>query len=172
MSDCTTTRSGITFRFCPPWITVADVDNYWSAFCLVTPAQRKGNGALYSALASAVERFKTDLDNEKQERFRSDLDAFIRAYSFLSQIVTWTDNDLEKLYVWAKSLLSNLPKRPNDGSLDLGAEVELTHLRIEKAAELDVKTSRRCGASDDQQTPGGCSRAIGVPVGVAQPGNG
>jgi type I restriction enzyme R subunit len=118
--------------------TVADVDSYWSAFALVAPDQRKGNGALYSALAGAVERFKTDLDDEDQEQFRSDLDAFIRAYSFLSQIVTWTDNDLEKLYVWAKSLLSNLPKRPNDGSLDLGAEVELTHLRIERSAEVDA----------------------------------
>lgn len=118
--------------------TVADVDNYWSAFALVAPDQRKGNGALYSALAGAVERFKVDLDGEDQEQFRSDLDAFIRAYSFLSQIVTWTDSDLEKLYVWAKSLLSNLPKSPNDGSLDLGAEVELTHLRIEKAAEVDA----------------------------------
>jgi type I restriction enzyme, R subunit len=118
--------------------TVADVDNYWSVFCLVTPDQRKGNGALYSALAGTVERFKTDLSDEDQERFRSDLDAFIRAYSFLSQIVTWTDNDLEKLYVWAKSLQSNLPKRAGDGSLDLGADVELTHLRIEKAAEVDA----------------------------------
>ncbi|MDP9419438.1 MAG: type I restriction endonuclease [Actinomycetota bacterium] len=118
--------------------TVADVDNYWSVFCLVTPDQRKGNGALYAALAGAVERFKAELDEDAQERFRSDLDAYIRAYSFLSQIVTWTDNDLEKLYVWAKSLQSNLPKRPNDGSLDLGAEVELTHLRIEKAAEVDA----------------------------------
>jgi type I restriction enzyme R subunit len=118
--------------------TVADADNYWAVFCLVTPNERKGNGALYSALAGAVERFKTELDDEAQERFRSDLDAFIRAYSFLSQIVTWTDNDLEKLYVWAKSLQSNLPKLPNDGGLDLGAEVELTHLRIEKAAEVDA----------------------------------
>lgn len=118
--------------------TVADVDHYWEVFALVAPDQRKGNGALYSALAGALERFNTELDEEDQERFRSDLDAFIRAYSFLSQIVTWTDNDLEKLYVWAKSLLSNLPKRANDGSLDLGAEVELTHLRIEKSAEVDA----------------------------------
>jgi len=117
---------------------VADVDHYWSVFSLVAPDQRKGNGALYSALAGAVERFKTELDDDDQERFRSDLDAYIRAYSFLSQIVTWTDNDLEKLYVWAKSLQSNLPKRPNDGSLDLGTEVQLTHLRIEKSAEVDA----------------------------------
>ena len=128
--------------------TVADVDNYWSVFCLVTPDERKGNGALYSALAGAVERFKTDLDDDDQERFRSDLDAYLRAYSFLSQIVAWTDNDLEKLYVWAKSLESNLPKRPGDGSLDLGAEVELTHLRIEKAAEVDASLAGTLAEDD------------------------
>lgn len=79
--------------------------------------------------------------------------------------MTWTDNDLEKLYVWAKSLLSNLSKLPNDGSLDLGAEVELTHLRIEKSAEVDASLagtqadddplsalSGAGGASPDPQT--------------------
>jgi type I restriction enzyme R subunit len=145
--------------------TIADVDQYWSVFSLVAPNQRKGNGALYSALAGAVERFKTELNEADQERFRSDLDAYTRAYSFLSQIVAWTDNDLEKLYVWAKSLQSNLPKRPNDGSLDLGAEVELTHLRIEKSAEIDASLAGThpdderlsalpgaAGASPDPQT--------------------
>ena len=60
--------------------------------------------------------------------------------TFLSQIVTWTDNDLEKLYVWGKSLQSNLPKLPNDGSLDLGADVELTHLRIERTGAPGHRT--------------------------------
>jgi type I restriction enzyme, R subunit len=136
--------------------TVADVDNYWSVFCLVAPDERKGNGALYSALAGAVERFKTDLDDDDQERFRSDLDSYLRAYSFLSQIVVWTDNGLEKLYVWAKSLQSNLPKRPGDGRLDLGADVELTHLRIERSAEVDASLAGSQADNDPLSAlPGG-----------------
>lgn len=57
---------------------MTDVDNYWSVFRLVTPDQRKGNGALYAALAGAVARFKAELDDDDQEQFRSDLDVYVR----------------------------------------------------------------------------------------------
>lgn len=121
--------------------TLPDVEKYWDVFTTVAPNDRKGNGALYSALAGGVQRFKDDLDDDEREQFRADLDSYIRAYSFLSQIVTWTDGGLEKVYVYAKSLLANLPKRPGDAKLDLGAEIELTHLRIEEKAKLDVSLS-------------------------------
>jgi len=34
--------------------------------------------------------------------------------------------------------VANLPKRPGDASLDLGSEVELTHLRLELRGQLDA----------------------------------
>lgn len=118
--------------------TTLEVDHYWNVFSGVAVNDRKGNGALYSALAAPLERFADDLDRDEQEAFCSSLDAYCRAYSFLSQIVTWTDTDLEKLYVFARSLAANLPARPGDAGIDLGAEVELTHLRIEKQASVSA----------------------------------
>ncbi len=117
--------------------TTMEVDHYWEVFSTVAPNSRKGNGALYDALAQPVERFKA-LGDEEREQFRHDLDAYTRAYAFLAQIVTWTDTDLEKLYVFARSLASDLPPRPGDPSMDLGSEVELTHLRIEHRGEFDA----------------------------------
>ena len=117
--------------------TTADVDRYWTVFSTVAPNDRKGNGALYAALAGGLGAFN-DLDDEAQDQFRSDLDSYTRAYSFLSQIVTWTDGELEKTYVYAKSLAANLPRREGDGGLDLGSEVELTHLRIEEKGRIDA----------------------------------
>jgi len=115
-----------------------DVDHYWEVFASVAANARKGNGALYAALAGPRQRFIDDLDDDDKATFRSDLEGFGRAYSFLSQIVEWTDADLEKLYVFARSLLADLPTPPGDGGLDLGSDVELTHLRIEVRGTVDA----------------------------------
>ena len=137
-----------------------EVDHYWEVFAEVAPPARKGNGALYSALAGPLERFNDDLGDEAQEQFRHDLDGYVRAYSFLSQIVSWTDTGLEKLYVFAKSLVANLPKRPGDASLDLGSDVELTHLRLELRGQLDASLAATDPIDDPLHAiPGGGSGA-------------
>ncbi len=115
-----------------------DVEHYWEIFATVAVNARKGNGALYAALAGPRQRFIDDLDDDEQATFRSDLEGFGRAYAFLSQIVEWTDTDLEKLYVFARSLLLDLPVPPGHGGLDLGSDVELTHLRIEVQGTVDA----------------------------------
>ncbi|MGD9796944.1 MAG: type I restriction endonuclease subunit R [Acidimicrobiia bacterium] len=141
-----------------------EVDHYWTVFAAVAPDHRKGNGALYAALAGPRQRFVDDLDDGAQEQFRADLDSFVRAYSFLSQIATWTDTDLEKLYVFAKSLAADLPKRPGDPSLDLGAEIELTHLRLELKGELDASIAGSDVHADPLAAlPGGGSAGAGDP---------
>jgi len=123
-----------------------DVDHYWEVFAPVAVNDRKGNGALYAALAGPRQRFTDDLDDDEKAAFRSDLDSFGRAYSFLSQVVEWTDTDLEKLYVFARSLLLDLPSPPGAAALDLGSDVELTHLRIEVRGTVDA-------AIGDNDTP-------------------
>lgn len=113
-----------------------DLETYWRAFAAMLPVE-KGNAALNGALAPALVRFDALDDEEVQEEFRGALDQFVRLYSFLSQVVTFTDADLERVYVFTKGLRACLPPRP-DGSVDLGSHVELTHLRIEKAAEVNA----------------------------------
>jgi type I restriction enzyme R subunit len=142
--------------------TTAEVDAYWTAFAGVAPNQRKGNGALYAALATPLAGFTDDLDDEAQDRFRSEVDAYCRAYSFLSQIVSWTDDDLEKLYVFARSLAANLPKQPGEAGLDLGSEIELTHLRIEMRGEVDASIGDNATPPLDA-LPGGGTTGSGDP---------
>lgn len=115
-----------------------DIDHYWEVFAPVAANDRKSNGALYAALAGPRQRFTDELDDDDQDQFRSDLEAYGRAYAFLSQIVDWTDADLEKLYVFARSLLADLPPRAGAAGIDLGSEVELTHLRIEARGTIDT----------------------------------
>jgi type I restriction enzyme R subunit len=91
------------------------------------------HGRVYAQLAPAVERFKTKSEDEQAE-VRDALDQYVRAYSFLSQVVDFGDVSLEALYLAARALLSLLPT-DSGGRLDLGADVELTHLRLEKTSE-------------------------------------
>ena len=91
------------------------------------------HGEIHALLARAVERFGAKTEGE-QEEIRGALDGYVRAYSFLSQVVDFGDVGLEALYLAARALLALLPSE-DGGRLDLGAEVELTHLRLEKTSE-------------------------------------
>jgi type I restriction enzyme, R subunit len=91
------------------------------------------HGMVHALLAPAVGRFRAK-DPEGQSEVRDALDQYVRAYSFLSQVVDFGDVGLEALYLASRALLALLPS-DGGGRLDLGAEVELTHLRLEKTSE-------------------------------------
>jgi type I restriction enzyme R subunit len=101
------------------------------------------HGAVYSLLAPAVERFKAKAPAE-QDEVRDALDQFVRAYSFLSQVVDFGDVFLEALYLSSRALQALLPSE-GGGRLDLGSEVELTHLRLEKTSEGSIGPDRGVG---------------------------
>ena len=91
---------------------------------------------LYALLDPALERFKA-LPEQQQDEFRAALRRFVHVYAFLSQIVSFTDTTLERDYLYGRALGTLLPGS-SEGRLDLGREVELTHLRLEKAFEGSV----------------------------------
>jgi type I restriction enzyme R subunit len=101
------------------------------------------HGAVYAQLAPAVERFKAKRP-EEQDEVRDALDQFVRAYSFLSQVVDFGDVFLEALYLASRALQALLPSE-GGGRLDLGSEVELTHLRLEKTGEGDIGPDKGTG---------------------------
>lgn len=116
-------------------IDQADVHAF--AVALAAAPQTKGvHAALYVHLDPARDRFKA-LERENQLRFRDALDTFVRRYAFLGQIAPFTDAELEKLYLYGRLLQRRLPPEVT-GQLDLGDEVELTHLRIEFTGQHDL----------------------------------
>ena len=88
------------------------------------------HGRIHAALVPSIDRFH-DLQADQQDAFRDALSRFIHTYSFMSQVVAFTDIKLEGDYLFCRALAAFI--RPTgDGSLDLGSAVELTHLRTEK----------------------------------------
>ncbi len=95
---------------------------------LLAVTETSGHGAVYAALDAARGRF-LELDEEVQDAFRDLLARFANLYMFISQIVSYVDPQLERDYLYARSLLACLPGQAAE-RLDLGSEVELTHLKI------------------------------------------
>jgi type I restriction enzyme R subunit len=100
---------------------------------LLVGARHGEHGRVHSALGPAVDRFWAQ-DDDEQGKFRDALKRFVNTYSFLSQIVAFTDAELERDYLFCKALAALL-RGSGAAGVDLGAEVELTHLRIEKTFE-------------------------------------
>jgi type I restriction enzyme R subunit len=93
--------------------------------------------AIYASIDPAVWRFSR-LDLEVQTEFRDALDQFIRTYAFLSQVMPYTDESLECLYVYGKALAACLPPQ-STGMREIGKDVVLTHLRIESMGDAEIE---------------------------------
>jgi hypothetical protein len=99
----------------------------------------------YAGLDSALERFGA-LTVEQQDEFRDALKRFINVYSFMSQVVPYTDRQLEDWYVYSRALRSVLPHESGQGTIDVSSKVELTHLKVALAEdETDVSLDADAG---------------------------
>jgi type I restriction enzyme, R subunit len=110
---------------------------------LLTISDPRQHGEVYAILDAAVERFRV-LDEDDRVGFKDALNKFVRTYAFLSQIVSFTDSKLERDYTYCRALAAKLRDEATTERLDLGTEVELTHLRTEITSEgsltLDTET--------------------------------
>ena len=92
---------------------------------------------IYSNLDPAVGRFSM-LDDGAQESFRHTLRNFCRAYAFVAQVMPFTDTDLERLFLYGRLLLLELPTPDNDPMPQLSKSVQLTHLRIAVTSDAAI----------------------------------
>jgi type I restriction enzyme, R subunit len=99
---------------------------------------------VHAVLTPAVDRFRA-LEPDEQDAFRDALNRFVRTYSFLSQIVELATEDLERDYLYGKALLAFIRDTSRGGGVDLGTEVELTHLRTEKTFQGSVALDPETG---------------------------
>lgn len=95
---------------------------------------------LNGLLDLAIERFKK-LGEEDQNLFKGQMVSFRNLYGFVSQIVPYQDSDHEKLYTYARFLLTKLPYTNNNQQVHVDDEVELKYYRLQKISEgaIDLK---------------------------------
>ena len=74
-------------------------------------------------------------DEEVQDEFRSKLHSFLRLYKFQSQVVSYADTTLEKLYTFGRFLYKELPKDSQRSRVEFNDELALQYYRLEKSEE-------------------------------------
>ncbi len=107
------------------------------AFCAVFYAPKasvKDHAALNRQIDPGIDRFKA-LDEEAQATFRNALGAYVRLYAFLSQVVPWSDTELEKLFTFARFFETKLPQDERRDPLRLDGEVALKYYRLDLIKE-------------------------------------
>jgi type I restriction enzyme R subunit len=100
---------------------------------------KKIHALLNSYIDPAVDRYKIMGNEEEKEDWKNTLLAYTRAYSFLSQIMPFSDAELEKLYAYGRLLLNKLPRTKQEDRFKLNDEVALNYYRLQKIKETSIE---------------------------------
>jgi type I restriction enzyme R subunit len=111
-----------------PVFSEADVE----AFARLFFGAKTTQDQLYAALAPRVESFR-QLTAQDQVEFRGLLTDYVRLYAFLSQVLTFADADLEKLYAFARLLRRYLPVDKQELPLEIQQNIDMESYRIRES---------------------------------------
>lgn len=98
----------------------------------------KDQAALNAHVDPAVDRFKALQTDEEKDEFKKGLRTWCNLYSYLAQIMPFSDAELEKFYAYAKLLQTKLPKGGLSVNLQLTDELALQYYRLEKIASGSI----------------------------------
>ncbi|MBN2560395.1 MAG: type I restriction endonuclease subunit R [Phycisphaerae bacterium] len=112
---------------------------------------------LFALLDPVVERFR-QVSEDEQKSFRSYLTDYVRLYSFLSQIIPFSDPELEKLYVFARLLRRKLPVPPNDLPREILEQVDMRSLRIEHQGTEGIRLGDERKPLESQKPKDKCQK--------------
>lgn len=112
----------------------ADIERFAGIYFDPKGTQEK----LHAALAPVVERFKEAPEDEQLD-FREHLNDYVRLYAFLSQVITFQDTDLEKLYVFGRFLLRKLPVQRDKLPVEIQQNIDMESYRIQKTSSGKIK---------------------------------
>ena len=121
-----------------PVFTDEDVDAFARVFFSAEATQDQ----LYAALGPAIDRFST-LPEEEQQDFRGQLTDYVRLYSFLAQVLTFLDADLEKLYLFARHLRRLLTVDREELPREIQQNIDMESYRIQETSNGKVALERR-----------------------------
>jgi type I restriction enzyme R subunit len=100
----------------------------------ILKGNKEGSSMLKANTDPAVARWN-QLEEDEKIAFKDDCKKFVSAYSYMGQIVPFSDEELEKLYFYLKMLVRRLLLDDNTGGVDIDDSVVLTHLRTEIATQ-------------------------------------
>ena len=141
--------------------TEGDVDAF--ARVCFDPGARQDR--LYAAFEPPRQRFGALAADEGRD-FRGQLGDYVRLYSFLSQVLTFADVDLEKLYVFARHLRRLLPADQDELPREVQQNIDMESFRIQQTSRGRIALERQGGALDPagSKPRGGCRGVCRHPI--------
>lgn len=119
-------------------------DDDIKAFCEIFFNPKQSQEQLQPILDRVVELWKIKKEDERED-FRTILQAFIRLYGFVSQLITFEDVELEQLYVFGRNLNKKLPRRKNPLPTEVMDAVDLDSFRIQQTFDGDISLRKENG---------------------------
>jgi type I restriction enzyme R subunit len=113
----------------------AFVEEYFNS---ATPAK------INSFLDDIVSRFDKHLPEERLE-FKSKATDYRRKYSFISQIISFEDTSLEKLYIFLRFLIQKLPIEKNPLPIEVLESIDMESYKVVKKKEGKIKLENEQG---------------------------
>ena len=130
-----------------PVFTDEDVD----AFAGVSFKGGSTQAQLYAALSPSLQRF-SELQEDERQGFRGQVTDYVRLYSFLAQVITFLDADLEKLYVFARHLRRLLRVDREQLPLEIQQSIDMESYRIQQTGSGKVALERKGDKLDPVRT--------------------
>ena len=123
-------------------------------FCHIYYNSAIEDEAYQPVLDAVAANWKALNTEDERDDFRSLLQSYIRLYGFCSQLISFVDLDLEKLFVFGKNLIKKLKKTEGKLPVEVINAVSLDSLRIQKAFEGDISLDKKTKSSVKSMTSG------------------
>ena len=111
-----------------------DVESYAKHFFTKGDHKEK----LQPILNEVVKRYVDELNEDQKVSIKANIKNFVRLYRFLSQIITFTDVQLEKYYVFLSDLFKKLPASPSSLSSEVLEEIDLESYKMQHQFTTDL----------------------------------
>lgn len=117
-----------------------DVEGFAAEY--FSPAGRQQG--LHSLLDLVVREYM-EREKDEQSGFKKLADDYVRLYAFLSQILTFTDDELEKLYQFLRFLVRKLPVEEERLPVEITENINMDSYRIQQTSTGSIKLLRENG---------------------------
>ncbi|GGC22210.1 hypothetical protein GCM10011363_43470 [Marivita lacus] len=116
-------------------LDAAEIDRFVTRF-VETRKRTDDRPILEGIVRQAVTRFTETLNDTEQEEFRQTLASFLRFYSFIAQVISLGDTDLEKMHIYGSWLKRMLPSRQAPQGEDVTDDMlDMAAYRLEKQGD-------------------------------------
>ncbi len=106
--------------------------------------QKNKHPLLHNVLSVSLDAY-LHADQEDKILFRELVDKYNKLYGFLSQIITFVDTDLEKLYTFLRFLRRRLPIEPEKLPYEIQQAIDIENLTIKPTGKQKIQLKYKKG---------------------------